>query len=84
MATWRVVDSLFQRSNAQELVDLDILGLSDPKRTVGGVVFHGRVSPTLEMEHVVRLGQGRFSVTLGEVVSRRGCDAIAVGVWRGT
>src|SRR5581483_47710 len=47
------VDALLERSRADELVHLDVLGLSDAKRAIRGLVFDRRVPPAIEMKDVV-------------------------------
>ena len=50
------VDALLHRTPAHELVHQHPAGLADPEGPVGGLVLHGRVPPTVEVNDMGRGG----------------------------
>ena len=57
LALQHLIDPLFERPHGDELVHLDILGLSHPISAVGRLILDRGVPPAVEVEHMVRRGQ---------------------------
>ena len=55
------VDALFDGAFADKLVDHDVFVLSDAKSTVSGLVFDGRIPPSIEMDDMVGGGEVKSS-----------------------
>src|SRR6185437_1423006 len=52
-----LVDLLFQGPGADELAYLHVPGLANAERPIGGLVLHGGVPPSVQVDHVAGRGQ---------------------------